>query len=133
MACEQRRRSSMVLNLTPLIDIVFLLLIFFMLTSRFIEEQQIPVDLPDARISGETRDDAFVQVTLTPDGRILVAGEEVPLEALEQRLRQALKTDGRRFVRLRGDEGARFGLGVQVIDAARNAGAASVDILTERP
>ena len=44
MASSRRRRASSILNLTPLIDIVFLLLVFFMLTSHFIEEQVIDID-----------------------------------------------------------------------------------------
>ncbi|WP_143558479.1 ExbD/TolR family protein, partial [Solemya velum gill symbiont] len=48
MAYERPRHSNVVLNLTPLIDIVFLLLVFFMLTAHFIEDQALVVDLPDA-------------------------------------------------------------------------------------
>ncbi|MES9898260.1 MAG: biopolymer transporter ExbD [Sedimenticola sp.] len=133
MGCERRRHSNVVLNLTPLIDIVFLLLVFFMLTAHFIEDESINIDLPEAVSAKKADDEGFVEVTVTPDGQILVEGSAVTAEHLKQTLSGALHAPGKRFVRLRGDHEAHFGLGVQVIDAARQAGAESLDILTERP
>jgi biopolymer transport protein ExbD len=133
MASEYRRRSSMALNLTPLIDIVFLLLVFFMLTAHFIEDQAIPIDLPEAQNSSASEDEGYVEVAMTPDGQLLVDGYPTPIESLEESLRGALHAPEKRFVRLKGDHAAQFGLGVQVLDAARAAGAESLDILTERP
>lgn len=133
MASEYRRHSSLVLNLTPLIDIVFLLLVFFMLTAHFIEDQVIAIDLPEAQNSAAGDDDGYVEVAMTPDGQLLVDGFPTPIETLEETLRGALHAPEKRFVRLRGDHAAHFGLGVQIIDAARAAGAESLDILTEKP
>lgn len=133
MASEYRRRSSMVINLTPLIDIVFLLLVFFMLTAHFIEDQSIPIDLPDADNSAKSEDKGYVEVVMTPDGQLLVDGFPTPVEALEEALRGELHAPEKRFVRLKGDHAAQFGLGVMVIDAARAAGAESLDIQTEKP
>ena len=133
MGSEYKRRSSMVLNLTPLIDIVFLLLVFFMLTAHFIEDEAIAIDLPEAQNSAASEEDGYVEITMTPDGKLLVDGYSTSLETLEETLRGALHAPEKRFVRLKGDHAAQFGLGVKVIDAARAAGAESLDILTERP
>ena len=133
MGYEYRRRSAMMLNLTPLIDIVFLLLVFFMLTAHFIEDEVIPIELPEAENSASTEQDDFVEVVMAPDGQLLVDGFPTPLEELEDHLRGALHAPEKRFVRLKGDHKAQFGLGVKVIDAARAAGAESLDILTEKP
>jgi biopolymer transport protein ExbD len=133
MGSEYKRRSSMVLNMTPLIDIVFLLLVFFMLTAHFIEDEAIAIDLPEAQNSAASEEDGYVEITMTPDGILLVDGRTTPLETLEETLRGALHAPKKRFVRLKGDHAAQFGLGVKVIDAARAAGAESLDILTERP
>jgi biopolymer transport protein ExbD len=133
MGSEYKRRSSMVLNMTPLIDIVFLLLVFFMLTAHFIEDEAIAIDLPEAQNSAASEEDGYVEITMTPDGILLVDGRTTPLETLEETLRGALHAPEKRFVRLKGDHAAQFGLGVKVIDAARAAGAESLDILTERP
>mgnify|MGYP001179669403 FL=1 len=133
MGSERHRRSNVVLNLTPLIDIVFLLLVFFMLTAHFIEDQAIDINLPKAKSSATTEQDEYVEVVLTPGGELLVAGESVAPEDLEETLRGALHAPGKRFIRLRGDQESNFGMAVRVIDAARGAGAESLDILTQRP
>jgi biopolymer transport protein ExbD len=133
MASEYRRRSSLALNLTPLIDIVFLLLVFFMLTAHFIEDQAVSIELPEAQNSSASEDPGYVEVAMTPDGQLLVDGFPTPLESLEETLRGALHAPQKRYVRLRGDTAAQFGLGVRIIDAARAAGAESLDIMTERP
>lgn len=133
MGSERPRRSSYVLNLTPLIDIVFLLLVFFMLTAHFVEDEGISIDLPDASNVASVEDEGVVEVVIGSDGRLLVEGEAVEPERLEQTLRGALHAPGKRLVRLRGDHESRLGLAVKVMDAARGAGAEAMDILTERP
>ncbi|MCU7935826.1 MAG: biopolymer transporter ExbD [Candidatus Thiodiazotropha sp. (ex Dulcina madagascariensis)] len=133
MGSEYKRRPSQVLNLTPLIDIVFLLLVFFMLTAHFIEDQAIDIQLPEAQSSNPSDEDDTVEIVMTPNGDLLVDGHASSLENLEETLRGALHAPNKRFVRLKGDQAAKFGLGIKVIDAARNAGAESLDILTEKP
>ncbi|MBT3015820.1 MAG: biopolymer transporter ExbD [Candidatus Thiodiazotropha endolucinida] len=133
MEYEYKRRSSQVLNLTPLIDIVFLLLVFFMLTAHFIEDEAIDIQLPVAESSLPSDDDDTVEVALLPNGDLLVDGRAATLDNLEDTLRGALHAPSKRYVRLKGDQAAAFGAGVKVIDAARSAGAESLDILTEKP
>jgi biopolymer transport protein ExbD len=133
MAYEFKRRAGQVLNLTPLIDIVFLLLVFFMLTAHFIEDQAIDIQLPEAQSSQPSKEDDTVEIVLLPTGELLVDGLAASLETLEETLRGALHAPNKRFVRLKGDQAASFGTGVKIIDAARNAGAESLDILTEKP
>jgi biopolymer transport protein ExbD len=133
MGFEQQRRAGSILNLTPLIDIVFLLLVFFMLTSHFIEDQAIDINLPRANSGSEAIEKGFVEVILHPDGALLVNGRPVQVERLEETIKGALHAPGVRFVRLRGDQQARLGLVVSIIDAARSAGAESLDILTWQP
>lgn len=133
MDSERRRRTGAILNLTPLIDIVFLLLVFFMLTSHFIEDQSIDINLPQARSGSDAHMDEFVEVIVDPQGALLVNGRSVQLERLEETLKGAFHAPGVRFVRLRGDHEARLGVVISVIDAARSAGAESLDILTRQP
>jgi biopolymer transport protein ExbD len=133
MEYEFKRRSSQVLNLTPLIDIVFLLLVFFMLTAHFIDDQAIDIQLPVAQSSQPSVKDDTVEVVLMPNGELLVDGRATTLDSLGQTLRGALHAPNKRYVRLKGDQSAAFGVAVKVIDAARSAGAESLDILTEKP
>ncbi|MES9885495.1 MAG: biopolymer transporter ExbD, partial [Candidatus Sedimenticola sp. 6PFRAG1] len=77
--------------------------------------------------------DQFIDVVLLPDGKLIVDGLEITEDKLTDTLRGALHAPGKRYVRLRGDRAAQFGNAVTIIDAARSAGAESLDIVTERP
>ena len=111
---------------------VFLLLVFFMLTAHFVEEKALDVELP--RAGGESElEAAQVEVILGAEGELLVNGESVSPEDLLEQLRGLLHAPGNKIVRLRGDRTSHLERAVQVIEAARKAGAASMDIMTEKP
>lgn len=132
MQFEGRRRTGQTPNLTPLIDIVFLLLVFFMLTSHFVQEQAINIDLPVADSGEAVTEDSQLEVVITPEGYLLVDEHIVEAKDLEGVLRQQLEGRDERLVRVRGDRGAQLGKAVTVLDAARKAGADGVDIVTEQ-
>ena len=126
----RHRRARLALNLTPLIDIVFLLLIFFMLTAHFVEEQSLSVDLPDAASADSMETQDSLEIVIRKDGEIRIAGRTVAPDQLEAAIREALG-DGK--VRLRGDAGTPLQRVVEVMGAARRAGAETLDIVTEQP
>ena len=130
MQFEGRRRTSHTPNLTPLIDVVFLLLVFFMLTSHFVREDTVAVDLPSAASGAPDEQHRQVELTVARDGSILLHRQVVDASALEGVLRTELADREDKVVRIRGDRNAALGVAVQVLDAARNAGAEAVDILT---
>ncbi len=130
MQFEGRRRTSHVPNLTPLIDIVFLLLVFFMLTSHFVRDEVINIDLPEAD-SGEALDEPQqIEIIINEAGEYLIHSEIVTLEALELLLIEELKEQKEKVVRIRGDENVDLGIAIGAFDAARKAGASGVDIVT---
>lgn len=131
MHFEGRRKKSALPNLTPLIDVVFLLLVFFMLTSHFVREEVIPLDLPEAD-SGEARtDQQQLQLTVNGDGTVLLHDHIVEMDALEAVLRRELQARDNKIVRLRGDRNVSLGATVSIIDVARKAGASGVDIVSQ--
>jgi len=132
MQFEGRRRTSQIPNLTPLIDIVFLLLVFFMLTSNFVQEQALNIDLPVADSGEAVTEDKQLEVVLDPEGHFLIDDHFVEAESLEAVLKQELAGRKEKLVRVRGDRGAPLGKAVTVLDAARKAGASGVDIVTEQ-
>ncbi len=132
MQFEGRRRSSGVPNLTPLIDIVFLLLVFFMLTSHFVREEALNIDLPVADSGAAVEEQDQLEVVIDASGRILLRDHIVELEDLEATLREALASSRNKVVRIRGDQAVSLGQAVGLLDAARAAGAEGVDIVTER-
>lgn len=132
MQFEGRRRSGQMPNLTPLIDIVFLLLVFFMLTSHFVQEQAIDIDLPVAQSGEAVSEDRQLELVINAEGRFLLDDHFVEPESLEAVLREKLTERSDKNLRVRGDRHAPLGQAVSVFDAARNAGASAIDIVTEQ-
>ena len=91
MNFRQLRRPEVSINLTPLIDVVFLLLIFFMVSTSFSELTQLVVDLPEAEGSPATTDEALI-LTVDVAGNMTLNGESVPNDTrgLSLALRQHL-------------------------------------------
>lgn len=133
MQFEGRRRSSRVPNLTPLIDVVFLLLVFFMLTSHFVREETLNVDLPSAESGVPLEDTEVLEIVVDEQSRLRVDNHFVELAELETVIRNTLAGGRKRTVRLRGDRRATLEVTVKILDAARKAGAEGVDIVTEEP
>jgi biopolymer transport protein ExbD len=121
------RNKTNGLNLTPLIDIVFLLLVFFLLTTHFIEEDGIGVRLPSAA-SVTTRDRNEVAVAITRDGDLFVEGERLGLDALAEKLRPMIKDDT--TVVIRGDRDVPLQTAVSVMETSKKAGAARLVVAT---
>jgi len=127
------KRAWSLPNLTPMIDIVLLLLVFFLLTAHFVKNESINVDLPSAESSDTLEDNEVVAITLDSEGKILIGGAVVDESALEQKIRVGLEGLKRKVVVLTGDKAAAMGRAVVVMDAARKAGADSMDIVTQKP
>ena len=91
MNFRQLRRPEVSINLTPLIDVVFLLLIFFMVSTSFSELTQLVVDLPEAEGSSASADNGLL-LTVDAVGNMTLNGESVPNDArgLSAALRQQL-------------------------------------------
>ncbi|MGK7346829.1 MAG: ExbD/TolR family protein [Candidatus Nitrospinota bacterium M3_3B_026] len=132
MELEGRRKARRAPNLTPLIDVVFLLLVFFMLTAHFVREETVEIALPDAESSAARDVDDPLEVIIDPQGRLLYGGSAAGPQELEKMLRRALGARGEKVVTLRGDKRASLDATVSALDAARKAGADSVDIVTIR-
>jgi biopolymer transport protein ExbD len=121
------KRTSLSLDMAPLIDVVFQLLIFFMLSSSFLMPM-LRLTLPKA----STRDEQQAQrliVSVDKTGQAFLNTQPVSLEALRGELERRLGADPVRAVHLRGDEETSYKLFVQVMDIARQAGARQINIL----
>lgn len=114
-----KRRPS--ITITPLIDVMFLLLIFFMVSSTFRDQYGIDVDLPEAA-SAQTEQPSPHEVTVTEEGAYYFDGKQLDLPELQEALLALIATDAEAQVVLRCDAGADFRHAVAAIDAARQAG-----------
>ena len=130
MQFEGRRRTSHIPNLTPLIDIVFLLLVFFMLTSHFVKDEVINIDLPEAESSDPLDEPKQIEVIINEAGELSIDSEIVTEEELVIILVKKLKNQDEKVVRIRGDKQVDLEIAINAFDAARKAGAVGVDIVT---
>ncbi len=129
-----RGRREATLNVTPLIDVLFLLIIFFTLTSTFKRAGELELDLPDSSTAQTAADDpdSAVELTLLVDGRILLDGEPLePDEAAEALTGARRDAPGRRAV-LQAEAGVPHGDVVSWLDEVRRAGFPGVSIGTWR-
>jgi biopolymer transport protein TolR len=124
------RRVLSEINVTPMVDVMLVLLVIFMVTAPMLQ-RGTDVQLPQAQHS-EVKEQERLTLTLARDGRIYLNGEEVPRAALRDRLIAA--TRGReRTVQFRGDARVPYGLVIEVMDTLRDAGIENVGMITERP
>lgn len=132
MQFEGNRRSSHVPNITPLIDIVFLLLVFFMLTSHFVQDDVLNIQLPETE-SGERLDEKkSIEIVINAEGQWLYLDRVVSADDLYLALQEELSQREDKRVRIRGDKSSNLDSAVTLLDVARRAGATGVDIVTER-
>lgn len=110
------------LSLTPLIDVVFLLLIFFLVSTTFAKEEvEMDLALPQARSGKAGTEGRYIVIQFSREGSLLLAGRKVTLEGLQQKLQAQARRDRSRAVLIRGDVDARYGLFAKVMDACRSA------------
>ena len=131
------RRASIGFNMTPMIDVVFLLIIFFLVSSHLAkQEAQMDLPLPVAH-SGSTPDDMEsrrVTVNVLEDGHLLLAGRPIRPDQLQQRLQDAAGAGGADLeVRIRSDRYVAYGSVVPILIACARAGIWNVTFAVYRP
>ncbi len=132
------RRDETTIELTPLIDVVFLLLIFFLITTSFVRPEQqessaqIPVNLPSGVSGKAISDGERLILTVTEDGNIrLEDGTLVEGATLAEQLRELHKTSPDAAILLRGDTSARHGNVVEILDTIKESGFTEVNLVID--
>jgi biopolymer transport protein ExbD len=131
MEFERRRRNHSHLNIAPLVDVVFLLLLFFMLTSHFIQEPAINIRLPESR-TADARDDGIKTILITRDSEIYLMDKKVNLNNLGNEIKSGGTDLEKEILQIKADKEVDVGLLVSVIDEVRLAGVKTFSIVTER-
>jgi biopolymer transport protein ExbD len=118
------------INITPLTDVFLVLLIIFMITTSAMVESAATVNLPKAQqVVEEARG---LTVTATADGRLFVNQLAVDRAQLEPTLRDLMTDDPKKLVILQGDETVVLGQAVEILQAAKRAGATAVSIAAQK-
>ena len=115
---QSRRRVS--LDISPLLDVVFLLLIFFLVTTTFMPDASMDLELPESTTATQSEIAATV-VTVGEDGGVQIDGDSVSMQELERTI-AALLPEEREKINVRADARVDYGVIVRIIDALRNAG-----------
>ncbi len=133
MNLRQFRREEPSVNLTPLIDVVFLLLIFFMVTTTFREESEIQINLPQASNKPVEHEAQALEVTIDRDGHFFVNQQALintQLDTLKRALRELKSDAGNQSVIVSADANAPHQAVVKAMDAARQVGLTRLSIAT---
>ena len=117
--------------LTSLIDIVFLLLIYFLLTTNFLVEEGIKVKLPQARAAAPQTEET-ITVYVDQQGRAFLGTEEVSIARLFDRLKEKIGSQENKLVVIRADRAVILNKVVKVMDIAKVAGAGRLCLATEK-
>ena len=121
------RNKEMDINMSPLIDLVFLLLIFFMVTTSFVRETGIDVQRPSAS-SATLTENGNILVAVSPEGTIHFDGRQIDIRSLRSHITRALSENPEGSVVIVADKISYTGKVIQVMDQCRLAGAKRVSI-----
>ncbi|MEP4078252.1 ExbD/TolR family protein [Haloferula sp.] len=124
-------QSVTTVDISPLIDVVFLLLIFFIVTTVFVKETGVEVSKPRAASSQDLQKQAIL-IAVTDEGRVWHGGREIGMDGVRAVVSAMLEEDSEIPVVVRADAAAATESTVKVIDAAKLAGAVSVSLATEK-
>ena len=117
------------MEVTPLIDILFTLIIFFLATSTFQEEENPEdINLPDSTNRPPSKQEKFLVINIDKDGRFRLGSSSVKLDVLKQALEREHKANPQTKVKIRGDHDALHGNVSKVLLACKNAGFTTANI-----
>lgn len=136
MNFQTSSREELELNITPLIDIVFLLLIFFMVSTTFQTESQLRVQLPEATDQPAADRGDPLEIVVSAEGQYAVAGRDLgdnQLQTLIAALRDAAGGDLEQPLVVRADARAPHQAVVRAMDASSRVGLRNLSIATSRP
>lgn len=129
-AARQSGGQSLDVNMAPLIDMVFLLLIFFIVTTSFVQETGVEIRRPSA-LTAETLERNAIAIALGAGGEIFHDGRRIHLNGVRGLVAQLLR-QGPAPVVILADESARSGLLIELVDECRLGGAAQVSVAAAR-
>jgi biopolymer transport protein ExbD/biopolymer transport protein TolR len=125
----QTKTSLAEINITPLVDVVLVLLIIFMISVPVLQSG-IEVSVPKTRTVREITEQRLV-VTIDRDQRVFLGDQPVNIHELAQKLRRPGADDAKKVIYLRADERVPFGAFASVMDAVKQAGITNISIVTQ--
>ncbi len=131
MRYRERKDTIQDINISPLIDMVFILLIFFMVSTTFVKDMKLDLNRPSAQ-SQTTASTKSIRLYIDNQGDVYLDGEPVQVWVIQSRVRDLIATSTNKSVLVVTDEDVPSGRLVEVVDQARLAGADDVGVATEQ-
>jgi len=119
------------INMTPLIDVMLVLLVIFMITAPLMSSS-LKLDLPKADGAQPNEAPQFISVALDPQGQLFFGDEKVDAAAFAARVADAARKNPRTEVQLRADKGVPYGRVAEVIGVVQKAGLSRIGFVTEK-
>lgn len=132
MLFRRRKRGEEAINPTPLVDVMFNLLIFIVVTAQYSNLQSLKVNLPKAQTGAALEKTENVVITLTRDERVFLNNSPIAVDQLKEKLAPLAKKEEQPRVILQADEGSTTGKLVTVMDLASQAGLKRISIETRK-
>lgn len=132
MGFRRRHPEPPRVDLTPMVDVVFLLLIFFMISTTFVETPGLSINLPKSAAHQIKQKNKEVRVYLRADGTIFLEQEQIAMDALTAELQSYSEQAADTTFLLMADKDTLHGRVVQLMDVARSAGFTRLAIATEK-
>lgn len=130
MQFRDKKRRKVLINITSLIDVCFLLLIFVMISSTFVEQPGMKLELPEAK-TATTERIADLVLEIKPDGTMLLNQESISLEKIGEKFKQLLPSLEKKSLVLKADKNVPHGTVVKVMDLAKLNGLEKLIIATQ--
>jgi biopolymer transport protein ExbD len=117
--------------MAPLVDVVFNLLLFFVITYNVTVDSGIRIRLPESQ-TAESQVVSPLVISVTPEGSVYVGDNEVQVEALPSIVRDKLAAESETSIRIKADQKAHVDMLIKVVDAVKLGGCSAFSIVTER-
>ncbi len=127
---QQNQMPTAEINMTPLVDVMLVLLIIFIITAPLMTHQ-VPVDLPRAASTPTPEKPMTLQVSINAENAIFVGTEAVDRDILETRFREAVAKDANVEMHLKADRATRYETVAEAMSAARRAGLTKIGFVTQ--
>ena len=127
---RDRRKSESEVNLTPMLDVVFIMLIFFIVTASFVKESGIEISRPGAS-TAVRKEKGNILIAISANDQIWMNRRQVDPRALRANIERAHAENPQGAVIIQADKEAKTGLLVQVMDAARSAGVKDISLAAD--
>ncbi len=131
MQFDRRKKRHSHIDMAPLVDVVFNLLLFFVITYNVTVDSGIRIRLPESQ-TAESQVVSPLVISVTPEGSVYVGDNEVQVEALPSIVRERLAAESETSIRIKADQKAHVDMLIKVVDGVKLGGCSAFSIITER-